>query len=72
MCDRAQQVIEVVLVVAVVVRQAEGIDAWKETVLGYMPQLAPHLDHIKSMDDLIVASYSDTFMPKFHMGELAY
>ena len=42
-----------------------GVDAWKQTVIELEPRTEKLLEQLTSMDQLIPAAYSDTFMPKY-------
>ncbi len=49
-----------------------GLDQWKETVIGYWPELAPFMDQFKSTDDLTHAQYSDIIMKRWHEDRLVF
>ena len=49
--------------------RARGLDAWKQRVLELEPRAADLLGHLTSMDALIPAAYSDTFMPSLFHGD---
>ncbi len=44
----------------------EGIDSWKEKILSLEPKMEYLLNEITSIDQLIEAHYSDTYMPKLY------
>eukprot|EP00939_MAST-03C_sp_MAST-3C-sp1_P000619 g619.t1 len=46
----------------------EGLDAWKSVVQSYEPRSETLLRHLTSFDQLIPASYSDTWLPKLYYG----
>jgi len=48
---------------------AKGLDAWKNEVLRLEPRASDLLEHVHSFEDLIPASYSDTFCPKLYYGD---
>ena len=48
-----------------------GLDAWKELVVDLEPRTESLLEQVTSMDQLIPAAYSDTFMPKYYSEDLS-
>jgi len=53
--------------------RSDGIGAFKERVVALEPRSEMAVEnHIKSFDDLIVAGYSDTFMPRYNHGSTVF
>lgn len=50
----------------------EGLDAWKETVRRLTPLADPLLPQVRSMNQLIFASYCDTVMRRWDEGPIVY
>lgn len=49
-----------------------GLDHWKQTVIGYWPEMAPFMDQFKTTDDLTHAQYSDIIMKRWHEDKLVF
>lgn len=51
---------------------AQGLHAWKKTVIGYWPELEPFMPQFKTTDNLTFAQYSDIIMKKWHEDRLVF
>ncbi len=50
----------------------EGIDAWRDRVVGYWPEMAPFADQFKSFDDLTWAEYGHKALKSRVKGRLVF
>lgn len=52
--------------------KAQGLEAWKATVLSHWPQVGPYLDQINSFDDFTLAKYGHHTMRRPYAERLAF
>jgi salicylate hydroxylase len=50
----------------------QGLDCWKQRVIGYWPELEPYLHQFQSVDDLTFSQYNDTIMTHWHYDRLVF
>lgn len=50
----------------------DGLEPWKERVIGYWPELEPYLSQFQSVDDLTFSQYNDTIMKHWHYDRLVF
>ncbi|MFO0603053.1 MAG: NAD(P)/FAD-dependent oxidoreductase [Polyangiales bacterium] len=52
--------------------RARGLDAWKGRVAEFIPALAPLLDQVGALEDVLFTRYQDVSMPRWHDGRVVY
>ena len=50
----------------------QGLDCWKQAVIGYWPELEPLLHQFQVLDDLTFSQYNDTIMTLWHYDRLLF
>jgi salicylate hydroxylase len=50
----------------------QGLDPWKQQVIGYWPELEPLLHQFQSVDDLTFSQYNDTIMKHWNYDRLVF
>ena len=52
--------------------RARGLAAWKGRVAEFIPALAPLLDQVGALEDVLFTRYQDVSMPRWHDGRVVY